>query len=66
MSRLAALGRFVWDFVVGDDWQMAVGVAVAVGATAAVATTSVAAWWILPLAVPVLLAFTLWRAVRAR
>jgi hypothetical protein len=66
MSRLAALGHFVWDFVVGDDWRMAVGVAVAVGATAAVATTSIAAWWILPLAVPALLAFTLWRAVRAR
>jgi hypothetical protein len=62
MSRLAALGRFAWDFVIGDDWSVAAGVALAIAVTALVATTKVAAWWILPLAVALLLAFTLWRA----
>ncbi|MBV9197561.1 MAG: hypothetical protein JO168_25795 [Solirubrobacterales bacterium] len=56
--------RFLWDFVVGDDWRIAVGVALALGATALIADTSVAAWWIVPVAVAVLLAVSVWRAVR--
>ena len=66
MSRVEDLGRFIWDFVVGDDWQVGAGVVVAIGATAVVATTNVAAWWVLPVAVAGLLALTLWRASRAR
>ena len=66
MSRVEALGRFIWDFVVGADWQVGAGVVVAIGATAVVATTNVAAWWVLPVAVAGLLALTLWRASRAR
>ena len=65
MSRLRALGAFVWEFVIGDDWRVAAGVVVAIGVTALVATTKVAAWWILPAAVVLLLALTLWRASRA-
>ncbi len=64
MSRITALGAFIWDFVVGDDWRVAAGVVVAIAVTAAVASTTVAAWWILPLAVAVLLALTLHRAAR--
>ena len=62
MSRLAAFGRFWWSFVVGDDWLSAAGIALAVGATAALATTHVAAWWLLPLAVVVVLGLSLRRA----
>jgi len=65
MSRLGALGRFLYDFVVGDDWRVAAGVVVAIGVTSLVATSNVAAWWIIPAAVAMLLAFTLWRASRA-
>ncbi len=66
MNRLESLGRFIWDFVVGDDWRIAVGVVLALGATALVAQTSIAAWWILPVAVAALLGFSVWRAARAR
>jgi hypothetical protein len=65
MSRLAAFGRFWWDFVVGDDWLVAVLVAVAIGATAALAAASVTAWWLLPLAVLVVLWISLRRAIRS-
>jgi hypothetical protein len=58
-----ALG--VWNFVVGDDWRAALGVVVAIVATALVATSTVAAWWVLPLAVVALLADSLRRAARA-
>ena len=53
-------GRFWWDFVVGDDWRVAAGIAVGLGLTALLATTSAPAWWLLPLAV----AAVLWLSVR--
>ena len=65
MSRLAAFGRFWWDFVIGDDWLVAALVAVAIGATAALAASGIAAWWLLPLAVPLVLWLSLRRAIRS-
>ena len=65
MSRLAAFGRFWWDFVIGDDWLVAALVAVGIGATAAVAAASVAAWWLLPLVVLLVLWISLRRAIRS-
>jgi hypothetical protein len=64
MSRLRAIALGVWDFVVGDDWRTAAGVVVALGITGAVAGTAVAAWWIMPVAVPLILALSLRRAAR--
>ena len=55
--------RFLWEFFVGDDPAIAAGVVLTLGVTALVATTSVPAWWIVPVAVVGLLAASLWRAV---
>ena len=65
MQRLEAFARFLYEFVVGDDWRIAVGVVIALGVTAAVAG-QIVAWWILPIAVAVLLAYSVWRAARTR
>jgi hypothetical protein len=65
VSAIGALLRGVWDFVVGDDWRVALGVAAAIAVTALVATSTVSAWWVLPLAVVGLLADSLRRATRA-
>jgi len=62
--RLRAFGAFWYDFVIGDDWRVALGVVLAFAVTALVATTGVAAWWIVPVAVALLLALSLRRAVR--
>lgn len=62
MSAARSFFRFLWEFVIGDDWRIAVGVAIALGVTAAVATTTVPAWWILPVAVAVLLGASVWHA----
>jgi hypothetical protein len=62
MRRLAAFGRFAWDFVVGDDWRIAAGVVIALGATALIAGTSLAAWWVLPVGVTAILALSVWHA----
>ena len=64
MNWLVKAARAVWEFVVGDDPWTAVGVAVALGATALIAGTGAAAWWVMPLAVMILLALSLRRAVR--
>ena len=65
VTWLIRFGRFWWEFVIGDDWLVAVLVAIAIGATAVLATTSVAAWWLLPLAVPPILWLSLRRAIRS-
>jgi hypothetical protein len=63
MSKLATFGHFWWDFVVGDDWLVAVEIVVAIGATAALARTSISAWWLLPVVVVFVLYTSLRRAV---
>jgi hypothetical protein len=62
MSWLTAALRWVWDFVVGDDWITAVGVVAALGLTALIAHTGTFAWWVMPPAVVALLALSLCRA----
>jgi len=64
MRRIKAFGSFWWDFVVGDDWRVAAGIAVAFGLTALLAATSVPAWWLLPLAVAAVLWLSLRRVAR--
>ena len=63
MKRFAA---FWWDFLVGDDWFVAAGIAVAFTLTALLAASAVPAWWLLPLAVAFVLWVSLERAVRRR
>jgi len=64
MSRLKAFPVGVWEFVVGDDWRTALGVVLALGATALLAALGTAAWWFMPPAVILVLALSLRRAAR--
>jgi hypothetical protein len=64
VNRLRAFGRFWWDFIVGDDWRVAAGLAVALALTWFLAHHDVNAWWLLPPAVALLLADSLRRATR--
>jgi len=66
MRRVRAFGAFWWDFVVGDDWRVAVGVALGLGLAALLAHRGVAAWWVLPATVAIVLAVSLRRATRSR
>ena len=66
ITRLRAFGAFAYDFVVGDDWRVAVGVVVALSLTYLLSvTTSIAVWWLMPAAVLVLLPYSLLRVIRA-
>jgi hypothetical protein len=64
MTRVRQLFRFLWDFVVGDDWRIAVGVAVTLVLTLVLSDNGVAAWWLLPLVVAVLLSASVWAVAR--
>ena len=65
MKWLKSFGAFWYDFVIGDDWQVAAIVVVALSATALlVHGGSVNAWWLLPIAVMGALGWSLFRAVR--
>ena len=59
MSYLRSFARFWWDFVVGDDPRLAAGVALSLGLTSLLAQQGVDPWWLLPVAVAVVLARSL-------
>lgn len=59
------LARAVWELVVGDDWPTAVGVALSLAMTALVATSEMAAWWLMPLAALTLLRSSVLRQARS-
>ncbi len=56
--------QVIADLVIGDDWVIAAGVALALGLTALLADAPAPAWWLLPLAVLGLLALSLSRPLR--
>ena len=65
MRYVISFGRFWWNFIVGDDWRVAAGVAVALALTAWLTHEGVNAWWLLPAAVVVVLALSLRRATNS-
>ena len=65
MKGLAHLGAFVYDFVVGDDWRLAISVVLAVVLATVLEHRSASAWWVVPVVVLVALSLSLRRAARA-
>ena len=66
MIRLRQFGRFWYDFVIGDDWTVAVAVVGALVITALVAHNGKNWFWFLPLAVMCTLGVSLRRLARRR
>lgn len=66
MGRLRRFAQFWYDFLVGDDWRAAVGVVVALAATALLADGVLNPWWLLPVAVAAILATSVRREAAAR
>jgi hypothetical protein len=67
MNRLKSFGEFWYDFIVGDDWHVAVLVLLGLALTAILAhSAQVSAWWLLPLVVFAALAWSLHRATASR
>jgi hypothetical protein len=64
MSLLRGLGRFLYEFIVGDDPFLAGAAVLALGLTAAIAGSGAEAWWVTPVAVLAVLTFSVLRASR--
>jgi hypothetical protein len=66
MRYVRGFGKFWWDFIVGDDWRVALGIAAALALTWLLTHNGINAWWLLPLAVAVVLGGSLARAASSR
>jgi hypothetical protein len=64
ITRLRSFGAFWYDFVVGDDWQVAVAVVLGLAVTWGLSRAGVNGWWLLPVVVVAVLPLSLWRATR--
>ena len=58
---LAAVGRFFYRFVVGDDWSVAVVMLLALAVTAVLIANGIDAWWLVPPLAVVMTGVALWR-----
>jgi uncharacterized membrane protein len=63
-TRLRSFGAFWYDFVIGDDWQIAAGVALGLLVTFLVSLVAPMAWIVMPVAVAFLLPYGIRRAMR--
>ena len=66
MRYVVGFLRFWYDFIVGDDWRVAVGVISAMALTAVLAGGGTSSWWLMPVAVVAIMFGSLRRATRAR
>lgn len=65
MRRLREFGVFWYDFIVGDDWRVALTVAVALATTFVVnRLTGAALWWIVVAAIVAVLPVSIYWATR--
>jgi hypothetical protein len=64
MRALKSFALFWYDFIIGDDWTVAVGVIVAIAVTGVLTRSQINAWWLLPAAAAALLGLSLLRVAR--
>jgi hypothetical protein len=61
MKYIIAFAEFWIDFIVGDDWRIAVAVVVGLAVTAVFVRMGVPAWWVLPVGIAGYLAVSMTR-----
>jgi hypothetical protein len=67
MRAVRSFGAFWYDFVIGDDWQVAAIMVAALAVTALLThVAGVNAWWLLPLCAFAALAWSLRRATSGK
>ena len=66
MKQLTQFGKFWYDFIIGDDWRIAVGVVITITGVFLAAHHDLNWWWLLPLAVAALLGLSVTHEMRRR
>jgi hypothetical protein len=61
VKYLRSFALFWWNFIVGDDWRVALGIAVSLALTWLLVDAGANPWWFLPPAIVAVLAASLWR-----
>jgi hypothetical protein len=61
LGFLVAVGRFLYGYIFGDDWVVAVVMLIAIAASAALVHNGVNAWWLVPPAAVVMTGISLLR-----
>ena len=59
MSAITKAANGAWEFVVGDDWRLALGAVIAIGGAAGLVALGVNAWWFAPLTLPAILGLSM-------
>jgi hypothetical protein len=62
LNWLLAIPRFLYHFIVGDDWTVAVAVLLGLAVSAILNVNHVLAWWLIPVIVVVMTGISLRRA----
>jgi hypothetical protein len=61
-SWIVAVAKFLYEFIVGDDWTVAAAVIIGLVVSAILNVNHIAAWWLIPVIVVVMLGVSLRRA----
>jgi hypothetical protein len=64
VSAAVGIARFLYRFVVGDDWTVAVAIVVALAATGVLVAGHVSAWWLVPFVAILMTGVSLRRSAR--
>lgn len=63
-SWIVAVARFLYNFIIGDDWTVAAAVGIGLILTAVLNGNHILAWWLVPVIVVLMLGVSLRRARR--
>jgi hypothetical protein len=63
-SWIVAVARFLYNFIVGDDWTVAAAVGIGLIISAVLNANHILAWWLIPVIVVLMLGISLRRAAR--
>jgi hypothetical protein len=66
VSAANGLARFLYRFIVGDDWRVALVVVIALAATGVLQSEHLSAWWLVPLVAIVMTGISLRRSALNR
>jgi len=65
VSAVVGVARFLYRFVVGDDWTVAAVMLLALAATGILVARGISAWWLVPVLAIVMTGVSLRRSARA-